>query len=78
MICEECGKGFYKKEVLKKHVYFVHMNVAKTIPCSYDTDCKKMFRNHHELKKHISVVHTKENLKFSCEYCPQKFGSRLR
>ena len=69
-ICEDCGKGFDKKEYLIKHM-IVHEG-KKEYKCEY---CDKSFSIADNLMKHINTVHldkfeqTQRKTAFSCTQC---------
>ena len=70
-ICEECGKVFANKYLLKRHVNYDHLKLSKGSNCEL---CNKTFRSPHYLKRHIRVVHEKRR-DYCCEICGKSFSA---
>jgi hypothetical protein len=74
-VCVECGKGFARKDSLKRHEY-IHRN--ESIKCPY---CCKMFAGEKQLGRHNINVHHGFNgrngipFRFKCSLCNQVFES---
>lgn len=62
-ICEECGKGFSKKENLKLHRN-MHNNEKESYSCDL---CAKVFKYKENLKRHFKLHET--DRRFKCDQC---------
>ncbi|KAG0723137.1 Zinc finger protein 26 [Chionoecetes opilio] len=67
--CETCGKGFYRRDLLRQH-QAVHG--PPSLPCP---TCHKLFKTHKSLEVH-TLIHL--NIKrFTCKYCNKKFHQKV-
>ncbi len=76
--CPECGKGFKRKEHVKRHA-LVHSQ-DRPITCHL---CKATFKQHGDLKRHQmeahgldtgrEMVHTEAGPRISCKLCDKTF-----
>ena len=70
-LCSDCGKSFYWKKSLEKHVEIVHLGV-KSFVCPV---CQKSFGHKQTLDRHVKCIH--ETLKeFSCSICEKNFATK--
>ena len=69
VICDSCGKSFYRESDLKSHIHIVHEGV-KDFKC--DT-CGKLFAKPYNLKRHVSQVHDGFRTHI-CDSCGKSFA----
>ncbi|XP_043195876.1 oocyte zinc finger protein XlCOF6-like [Amphibalanus amphitrite] len=69
-VCTTCGAAFKRKQILERHVRFVH-NREVAARCEH---CDKGFPTQHKLKVHMRS-HTGER-PFSCPLCEKRFSQR--
>ncbi len=70
-VCEHCGKGFYNRYQLGRHVAAVHVK-ARVHPCPH---CDKSFCTKENAVAHAKHMHAEETgrKKFFCEHCGKNF-----
>lgn len=69
LACEECGKLFHRRDLLREH-QSVHR--APSLPCQL---CQKLFKTNKSLQVHMAL-HT-GNKKFVCKYCNKRFHQKV-
>ena len=62
-ICGECGKGFFKKQVMQLHMKTIHGQIK--FECQ---ECGKSFSQKGNLSRHVEIVHRGIRDNF-CELC---------
>jgi phage anti-repressor protein len=60
----DCNKEYSRKDILKKHIDVVHLNIKKEYKCKYD-GCDKVCNSSGSLYTHVNKIHKK--VKFTCE-----------
>ena len=68
--CEECNKGFDRKELMDCHMRHYHVT-ERLFQCEI---CAKDFKTLHLLRKHIKNIHEKHE-KAICKICHQSYKS---
>ncbi|XP_030768332.1 zinc finger protein 771-like isoform X2 [Sitophilus oryzae] len=64
--CTECGAGFVRKRMLRRHIN-THLNI---MPFSCEI-CKKRYYSEHDLNRH-KVIHDSER-RYMCDVCSKTF-----
>lgn len=72
--CEECGKGFYRKSKMIRHLQ-THFAADPSLatPCP---ECQKIFKNVKSMKSHLKSIH-EDKKEFSCQYCHSTYSKNV-
>ena len=71
-MCSECGKAFYRENVLNNHVYLVH-DLKKKEAKFECQQCGKQFKLKSLLQKHLPIHRVKE---YQCSICDKLFSTK--